>query len=161
MVLAAMIPLLLLVAGTAGYRSIEGWSFSDALYMTVITLTTVGYKEVGELSAAGRAFTIVLALGGVFTLFYAASALIGGIVGGEVRSYLGSRRMERSLAELENHVVVCGLGRMGKLVCQEFSARGVPFVVVDRETGIAWPRPCCGRPSWTSWSWPLEPNIWS
>jgi voltage-gated potassium channel len=133
---ALLIPVLLIATGTAGYHFIEGWSWFDSLYMTVITLTTVGFREVGELSRAGRAFTMLLSLGGVFTLFYAAGAVIGSIVSGEVRSFLGSRRMERSLAELKDHLIVCGLGRMGRLVCQELSAQGLSFVVLDRTNEI-------------------------
>jgi voltage-gated potassium channel len=72
-------------------------------------------------------------MAGVFTLFYAASAIIQAIVSGEVGGEIGRQRMERRLAELRNHVVVCGFGRMGRLVCQEFSATGLPFVVVDRD----------------------------
>ena len=74
---------------------IEGWSAFDALYMTVITLTTVGYLEVHPLSTAGRAFTMVLALGGVFTMFYLAGDFIRGMVSGEVARLLGRQRMER------------------------------------------------------------------
>ena len=97
-VLMPLITILLLAAGTIGYHLIEGWSLFDSLYMAVITLTTVGFGEVHVLSPAGRAFTMVLALGGVFTLFYVATQLIGAVVSGEVQVFLGSRRMERSLA---------------------------------------------------------------
>jgi len=131
-----LIPVVLLVVGTAGYHFIEGWSLFDALYMTVITVTTVGFRELHELSVAGRGLTMTLALLGVFTLFYAASAVIGSIVSGEVRSFLESRLMERNLAELKDHLIVCGLGRMGRLVCQEFESQGLPFVVIDRDKGL-------------------------
>jgi voltage-gated potassium channel len=130
---ALLVPVVLLGLGTAGYALVEGWGPFDALYMTVITLTTVGFAEVHVLSTAGRAFTMALLLAGVFTLFYAASAIIQAIVSGEVRGEIGRQRMERRLAGLSNHVVVCGFGRMGRLVCQEFSALGLPFVVVDRD----------------------------
>lgn len=131
--LAASIPLLLLVVGTLGYALVEGWSLFDALYMTVITLTTVGYKEVHEMSAAGQVFTMLLSLGGVFMLFYAATAIASAVVSGRIIDFLGSRRMERNLAELKGHMIVCGFGRMGRRVCQEFSAKGMPFVVIDRQ----------------------------
>jgi hypothetical protein len=130
------VPVLLVVLGTLGYRAVEGWSVFDALYMTVITITTVGFLEVQPLSTEGRTFTMLLALGGVFTMFYAASELIRVMVSGEVRSALGRQRMERSLAELEGHLVVCGFGRMGRLACQEFSTLGLPFVVVDRSADV-------------------------
>lgn len=125
-------PILLVSLGMLGYHLIEGWPLFDALYMAVITLTTVGFREVHELSPAGRGFTMVLALGGVFTLFYAATSVIGFVVSGQVQEVLGSRRMERSLAELKAHLIVCGYGRMGRLVCQEFSSQGLSFVVVDK-----------------------------
>jgi voltage-gated potassium channel len=131
-----LIPVVLLIGGTVGYYFIEGWSLFDALYMTVITVTTVGFRELHDLSPAGRMLTMTLALVGVFTLFYAASAVIGSIVSGEVRSFLGSRLMERNLAELKDHLIVCGLGRMGRLVCQEFQSQGLPFVVIDRDKGL-------------------------
>ncbi|HET8647862.1 MAG TPA: TrkA family potassium uptake protein, partial [Vicinamibacteria bacterium] len=92
--------------------------------------------EVHPLSPLGRTFTMFLALGGVFTMFYAATALIGAIVTGRLRGDLWRQRMERRLAELHDHVIVCGLGRMGRLVCGEFSALGRPFVVVDRSPEV-------------------------
>jgi voltage-gated potassium channel len=126
------IPVVLVAVGTLGYRLIEGWSFFDSLYMTVITVTTVGYLEVHELSTEGRTFTMLLALGGVFTLFFAASEILRAIVGGELRGVLGRQRMERTLAEIKDHVLVCGYGRMGRLICHELSSRGIPFVLVER-----------------------------
>ncbi len=127
------IPFVLVLLGTVGYHWIEGWSLFDSLYMTVITVTTVGYLEVHELSKEGRAFTMLLALGGVFTLFFAASEILRAVVGGELRGVLGRQRMERNLAEIRDHVVVCGFGRMGRLICQEFALRGTPFVLVERQ----------------------------
>ncbi|HET7292305.1 MAG TPA: potassium channel protein [Vicinamibacteria bacterium] len=127
------VPLVLVALGTAGYHVVEGWSAFDALYMTVITLTTVGFLEVHPLSPAGRTFTMLLALGGIFTLLYAAMEGIRTVVSGELRSVLGRQRMDRTLAEIRDHFVVCGYGRMGSLVCREFSALGLPFVVIDRD----------------------------
>jgi voltage-gated potassium channel len=130
------IPAVLVGAGTVGYHLIEGWRPFDALYMTVITLTTVGFAEVHPLSPAGRAFTILLSLGGVFTLFYVGVEIVGGVVSGEVRKALGRQRMARNLSELKNHLVVCGFGRMGHLVCLEFSKLGLDFVVIDRRPEV-------------------------
>ncbi len=135
-VLAAMIPLLLIGIGTIGYALIEGWPLFDSLYMTVITLTTVGFREVHAMSPAGQAFTMLLSLGGVFMLFYAATAIASAVVSGQIIESLGSRRMERSLADLKGHMIVCGFGRMGRRVCQEFSAKGLPYVIIDRQAEL-------------------------
>jgi voltage-gated potassium channel len=132
LVVLLLVPFLLILIGTLGYGLIEGWSLFDSLYMTVITLSTVGYAETHELSWAGRAFTMLLILGGVSTLVYASTEFIRSIVSGEVRSVLGRQMMEHTLAELKNHIIICGFGRMGRLVCKEFSAEKIPFVVIDR-----------------------------
>lgn len=132
-VFVAVLPALLIVVGTLGYHTIEDWPLFDALYMTVITLTTVGYREVHELSRAGQVFTMLLALGGVFTLFYAASIILGAVLRVDLLDFLGNRRMERSLNELNDHLIVCGFGRMGRLVCEQLAAHNSRFVVVDRD----------------------------
>ena len=126
----------LLVLGTVGYQLVEGWGWFDALYMTAITITTVGFLEVHPMGAGGRVFTMVLALGGVFTAFYAAAEFIRAVVTGEIRTVLGRQRMESRLEKLSGHFVVCGLGRMGRLVAEEFSSAGLPFVVIDRDPKV-------------------------
>jgi voltage-gated potassium channel len=127
-----LVPVFLVLIGTVGYTVIEPrYTPFDALYMTVITLSTIGYAEVHELSTEGRVFTIFLILGGVTTFLYAATAAIRAVVSGEVRELLGRQRMERSLAQMQDHLIVCGYGRMGRLVCQEFSRQRLPFVVVE------------------------------
>lgn len=134
--LALLVPVLLILVGTAGYRLIEGWNYFDALYMTVITLTTVGFNEVHPLSPRGQVFTMFLALGGIFTLFYAASEIIRAVVSGELHDLLGRQRMERSLEKLHDHFIVCGFGRVGRMVCQEFSKQSLPFVVIERDAAL-------------------------
>lgn len=130
--LFVLVPAGLILTGTVGYVVIEpSYSWFDGLYMTVMTVCTVGYGEVHPLSTRGRVFTIFLMLGGIFTLFYAAGELIRAIVSGEVRSVLGRFRMEQSLAQMNNHVIVCGYGRMGRLVCREFEKQKLPFVVIE------------------------------
>ncbi len=133
---ALLFPIVLVVAGTIGYSLIERLSLFDALYLTVITVTTVGYGDLYPRSEAGKVFTIFLLLGGVFTLFYAATEIIRAIVSGQVQAILGRQRMERSLAELKNHLIICGLGRMGRLVCQEFAAHHLAFVVIERQADL-------------------------
>ena len=126
----------LLVLGTVGFQLVVGWGWFDALYMTAITITTVGFLEVHPMGAGGRVFTMVLALGGVFTAFYAAAEFIRAVVTGEIRTVLGRQRMESRLEKLSGHFVVCGFGRMGRLVAEEFSSAGLPFVVVDRDAKV-------------------------
>src|SRR5262245_54002233 len=132
--LAFLVPFLLLVVGAVSYRLIEGdeWTWADAIYMSAITLTTVGYGETHPLSQPGRWFTIVFLFSGVFTLFYTATELIRYVVSGQIRQIMGRERMERALSQLTNHVIVCGLGRMGRLICQDFEKQDVQFVVIDR-----------------------------
>jgi voltage-gated potassium channel len=120
--------------GTVGYYTIEKeFTLFESLYMTVITLTTVGFDTPHPLSTGGRLFTIFLLLGGVFTLFYTATELIRIVISGEIQQVLGRGLMERSLAGLNNHLIVCGYGRMGRVVCREFSRQNLPFVIIDLE----------------------------
>ena len=134
--LTLAVPVLLVIVGTSGFALIEGWPLLDCLYMTVITITTVGFMEVHPLSPAGRLFTSLLALGGVFTLLYAATSVIRAVVSGEIGGTLGRQRMDRKLAELTGHAIICGYGRMGRLVCSEFSSLGRPFVIVDQQASV-------------------------
>lgn len=132
--LLLLIPLGLVLLGTFGFYILEPeYTLFDSLYMTVTTLTTVGYGEVHPLHTAGRVFTILLLVGGVFTVFFAAGEFLKAVVSGEIQEILGRQRMARSLAEMKNHLIVCGLGRVGRLVCQEFSRQKLPFVLIDRQ----------------------------
>ena len=136
-VLLLLIPAALVAGGTFGYWVIEkDYSLFDSLYMTVVTLTTVGYEEVHPLSTGGRVFTILLLLVGVFTFFFTATEVVRAVVSGEVQEILGRQRMERNLAEMKDHVIICGYGRMGRFICQEFSRNGYPFVVIDRSADV-------------------------
>jgi voltage-gated potassium channel len=134
--LTLLVPTALLLIGTLGYHFFEGISYFDSLYLTVITVTTVGYGDLYPHTAPGKVFTILLLLGGVFTLFYAVTAIIRAVVSGEVQDILGRQHMERSLAALRDHLIVCGYGRMGRLVCHEFSKQGMPFVVIDNNAEL-------------------------
>ncbi len=124
------------VIGVVGYIVFEGWSFTDALYMTVITLTTVGYREVRPLDTTGQLWTMVLLITGVGTLFYAAVSSVELVVEGAIRGYFGRRRMQAAVGKLNGHYILCGYGRVGRQVAREFARDGVPFVVVDQEPGI-------------------------
>lgn len=136
LVVAAVLPVLLIGVGTAGYVWIEGWTALDACYMTVITLTTLGFREVHPLSTAGMVFTMFLSLGGIYTIFFAATTVLHSIVRGDLADYFGSRRMERDLQRQSDHFIVCGFGRMGRLVCHQLAEAGVPFVAIDRQVEL-------------------------
>jgi voltage-gated potassium channel len=131
--LTLSVPLVLLLVGTLGFHVIEGKSPLDSLYWTVVTVATIGYGDIVPRTETGKVFAIFLVLGGVFTLFYAATSVIRSIVSGEIASIREKRQMEKTLAGLKNHIIVCGYGRMGRLVCKEFSGEKQPFVVVDED----------------------------
>jgi voltage-gated potassium channel len=102
--------------------------------MTVMTVTTVGYREVHPLSRPGQVFTTGVMIAGVATLFYTASLLMALLVEGELQHRFQRRRLERMIEHLSNHFILCGFGRMGTIIAEEFQRQGVPFVVVDRES---------------------------
>ncbi len=124
---------LVLIVGTVGYMAIEDAPPLDALYMTVITVTTIGYREVFPLSTAGRWFTMFLALAGVGIMLYVVSIVAAVIVETDVRRVLGLRRERRMTKELSNHIVVCGAGRTGHALAEILAAKGAIFVVVDTD----------------------------
>lgn len=128
---AGLLFLALLLTGLFGYRLIEGWSWLDSLYMTVITLSTVGYGEVHPLSSAGRIFTAGLIVVGVGAAFYALSTAVTVAVEGELAILLGGRRMRSRIGNLKRHYIICGYGRVGQEIARVFKARLVPFVIVD------------------------------
>ena len=121
----------LLVLGVTGYMTIEGWSFLDALYMTVITVTTVGFREVHPLGDGGRIFTIFVVLFGVGVAFYILTTLVQTVVEGELAEALGVRRMQARIEALSDHYILCGFGRVGEEIASEFKERAVPFVIVE------------------------------
>lgn len=106
------------VTGTSGYHFIEGWSILDSLYMTVISITTVGYKEVKPLKDSGKIFTIFLIIFGVSTILYGIESTVEYIISFEFRNLFRRGRMEREIGKLKNHYIVCGFGRVGENVCK-------------------------------------------
>ena len=122
----------LIVIGTGGYMAVEGWSFFDAFYMTMLTFTTVGFMEVRPLSDAGRVFTIFLMVSGVSVMLYFLSMLMHRIVEDEVfQIFVRRRRMKSTLANMRRHYLLCGFGRVGKEVARAFTAEGADFIVID------------------------------
>jgi len=124
--------LVVLVVGVVGYMAIEGWSFLDALYMTVITVSTVGYFEVHSLSTAGRVFTVVLIIGGVGVMLYALTSIVQYLTEGYLGTLLGRSRMKGKLSKLKGHVILCGYGRVGQEVASAFSDEKTEFVVIEQ-----------------------------
>jgi voltage-gated potassium channel len=125
--------LIVLIAGTIGYKLIEGWSLLDSLFMTITTVTTVGYREVHPLSTAGRIFTIFLILGGVGTAFYILTSLVRYIIDGEFGFRIGRRRMEARIKRLNNHFILCGYGRVGQAIATILRQQGAKLVAIDRD----------------------------
>ncbi len=117
--------------GTLGFVWIEGWPWFDALYMTVTTITTVGYREVGPLSTQGRAFVIALIAMGVGTTLYLLTALAALVLEGQLRAAFQGKAMQRRIEALRSHVIVCGWGRYGRVVVEELVRSGVELVVVE------------------------------
>ncbi len=123
----------LVVFAPFGYMLIEGMSYSEALYMTVITVSTVGFKEVRPLSTAGMYFTILVIVIGVFDLFFIISSLITYTFKEAFRETLGRRRMDLRIRKLEGHHIVCGYGRVGEVVCETLAGHGADFVVIEKD----------------------------
>lgn len=120
------------VAGTVGYRVVEGATWDDALFMTVITLSTVGYGEVVPLGPAGRLMTIVLIVVGMTLVFAAVGAWVRVLFEGEMENALGRRRLHKVLREMSGHFIICGYGRFGRRLVEELRERGESFVVIDQ-----------------------------
>src|SRR4051812_46604035 len=112
---------------------IEGWSVWDAFYMTVITMSTVGYREVRDLSFVGQAFTVVLIFVGVGTAFYTATLLAATVVEGGLHRRFEQRRFARMLQQLDNHFILCGYGRIGAIIADELDRQQVPFIIIERD----------------------------
>lgn len=127
---------LILVVGTIGYEALEGWPLLDALYMTVITISSIGFGEIHTLSDEGRVFTIVVIAIGFGVVAHSAVTVTRLLVEGEVEKVLSRRHSMKAIAKIKNHFIVCGFGRMGSYVCGEFHARGMPFVVVERNQEV-------------------------
>jgi len=127
---------LVVAFGTAGYMGIEGWNFWDSFYMTIITLTTVGYREIHDLSFEGIIFTIVLIIGGVGTVLYALSTGAKFIIEGELQEIYGRKRLEKRLSDLKNHYIVCGYGRMGRIIARELKHEKLKFAVIEKNEVI-------------------------
>ncbi len=131
-VIPSIVLVLIFFSGVIGYVVIEGYNFIDAFYMTSITLSTVGFSEVKELSANGKVFTTILIFSGITVVVYTLGNLTKSFVEGELRSYLRWKRMDKEIKKLSDHYIVCGAGRTGTKIISEFVKKGLDFVVIEK-----------------------------
>ena len=121
----------IIFTGVIGFMLIEGYSFLDALYMTIITVTTVGYEEVHELSKVGKVFNILLIIASFATFAYALAKLTQYVVDGEINKFFKTRKIMSAIKELKDHVIICGYGRNGKQAAKILGHHKVKFVVIE------------------------------
>jgi voltage-gated potassium channel len=119
--------------GTSGYYVVEEMSVFEAFYMTLITISTVGFSEIKPLTVYGRVITIVIITGGVTLGAYTIGMLLRMFIEGELRKSFGRRKLEKQISALKRHFIICGYGRIGKVICQELNAENIPFVVIEKD----------------------------
>ena len=119
--------------GTVGYHVIEGWNWLESLFMVVITFSSIGYEEVHPLSRAGREFTIALIVCGAVVVALGIGTLTQALLEFELPQFFGRRRMERQIARLSGHYIICGAGRVGRSAARELAKKPVPFVIIERD----------------------------
>jgi len=134
--IALVFIVILVSVGTAGFHVIEGWGLLESAYMTVMTLTTVGYGDFAPQSRAGMAFAVALVAVGVGTMLYTVGLVAQTMVEGRLVNLMGRGRMEKTIENMSNHYILCGCGRIGTLIARELAAEKVPFVVVDNRPGV-------------------------
>ncbi|MGC9519330.1 MAG: potassium channel family protein [Desulfuromonadaceae bacterium] len=127
---------LVLIMGTAGYIYYEDWTLLEAFYMTVVTISTVGFGEVHPLSEAGRLFTSFLIISGTGILAYTLGSLVQFMVEGKFREIIGLKKMQQQIDQLSAHYIICGYGRIGRYISNEFSANGLEFVIVEQNADV-------------------------
>jgi voltage-gated potassium channel len=134
LMIGILLLVLMLSGGTFGYMLIEGWPLIDSLYMTVITLATVGYGEVQEVSIPGRIFTMVLIFLGVGFVFYFAGSMIQFMMEGRIREIMGRRKLGKDIRAQKDHYIVCGYGRVGRSICDELvTSKHIGVIVIERD----------------------------
>jgi len=130
---------LIFIVGTFGFHFIEGWGALDSFFMTLITITTIGYREIQPLSNAGKVFDVFIIFMGVGTAAYGFATVAQFIIEGEIRNILGRRRLNKKITSIQQHYIICGNGRIGCLVWKELQANNRPFVVIDPEPSAIHP----------------------
>ncbi len=128
--------LLIISGGTIGFMLIEEWNFTDSFYMTMITVSTVGFGEVHELSVEGKYFASFLIITSFGSFAYALTSLTTFVVGGQYRKHLREYKMTQQLKKMKDHVIVCGYGRVGRQVAQDLKANGIQFVIIEMDEHV-------------------------
>ena len=137
-IIFATVMLALVVSlGTVGYMTLEHWNFLDSLYMTVITISTVGFSEVNPVSNQGRILTMAVLISGLGVLAYVVGTLTRTLVEGQLLEVMGRKKLERQIQKLKNHYIICGYGRVGRIICEEIKkSRPTPVVVIDSDSTL-------------------------
>lgn len=128
--------ILITAGGTVGFMVIEGWGFVNSFYMTIITISTVGFSEVEPLSVYGRFFAAFLIISSFGTFMYAVSSISSYLVGGEYKQYFKEYKTMKEARQLKNHVIICGYGRVGKQISVDLLAQNQAFVIVESDEGV-------------------------
>ena len=136
-IFAAVMLALVLSMGTAGYMILEEWNFLDSLYMTVITISTVGFSEVNPVSNQGRILTMTVLISGLGVFAYVVGTLTRTLVEGQLLEVMGRKKLERQIKKLKNHYIICGYGRVGRIICEEIKkSKPTPLVVIDKDSTL-------------------------
>jgi voltage-gated potassium channel len=133
--IALIVLSLVIGGGTFGYMAVEGWSLLDSFYMTILTLSTVGYGEVHPLSYSGKFLSILVIIMGVGSMGFALGTAGNLMVEERIKTALGRRSM-KAIQKLKNHYIICGFGRMGRIICEELTEMKIPFVVLESEDDV-------------------------
>ena len=131
--LSVFLLIVTIIFGSSGYVLYEDMTPFEAFYMTLITISTVGFSEIKPLSVLGRGITIVIIIVGISLLTYTLGQIAKIFVEGELRRILGRRKLEKQIAELKDHYIICGYGRIGKIIVRELEAANIPLVVVEQD----------------------------
>ena len=137
MIFATVMLVLVVGLGTAGYMILERWDFLDSLYMTVITISTVGFTEVNPVSNHGRILTMTILISGLGVLAYVVGTLTRTLVEGQLLEVMGRKKLERQIQKLKDHYIICGYGRVGRIICEEIKkSKPTPLVVIDKDSTL-------------------------